>query len=97
MIPRPLHDEGQVVPVVLGAPQSAARGEDLAEILGQPLVDPEQARPHRLLEVGGRDVGGAAVLPVPGMDELMGQKRGVGLALLLVEERALGTRSSLAS
>ena len=56
--------------------QPGTSHQDLAEVFGQPLVDPEQPRLHRGLEIGGAHAGGAAELAAPGMDVFMRQQVG---------------------
>ena len=70
--------------------ETAARGQDITQIVGQALVHPEEIALHRRLIVGRRQVGGAPVLAVPRVDELMRQEMGVDAARVLVDQRALG-------
>ena len=68
--------EGEIVAILLGGEQAAARGEHEAEIVGEAFVDPEQIVLHGLLVVGRGEVGGAAEFSVPGVDVFVGQKSG---------------------
>src|SRR5258707_9692844 len=51
--------------VVRLAPDAAPLGQHVAEILRQPLVDPEEIADHRLLKVRRGETGGRAELSVP--------------------------------
>jgi hypothetical protein len=58
----------------VGAPDAGARGEDVAEVVGEALVDPEEIALHGLLVVGRGEAGGAAIFAVPGVGELVGEE-----------------------
>ena len=81
--------EGEVVAVLIGGKQAAARGEHEAEIVGQAFVDPEQIVLHGLLVVGRGEVGGAAEFSVPGVDILVRQQAGRKFAGSIVDQGAL--------
>ena len=75
---------GQRFAIVLGRPEAAARRQHLAQIVGEPFVDPQQVALHRRVVAAvasaGDQAGGAPVLAVPGMDELVRQQVAAGLA-----------------
>ena len=48
-----------------GAPDAGAGGEDVAEVVGEAFVDPEEITLHGLLVVGRGEAGGAAIFAVP--------------------------------
>src|SRR5579859_28836 len=56
---------GQVVTILPGGKQAAARGEHEPEIVGEALVDPEQVILHGGLVFGCREVVGAPEFSVP--------------------------------
>ena len=68
-------DGGEPLLILLGGPDAAARGEHVAEVLGQAFIDPEQIALHRLLVVAGGEARGTAVLAVPAMGELVRQQQ----------------------
>ncbi len=67
-------DGGEAVAEDLGAPDAGAGGEDVAEVVGEALIDPEEVALHGLLVVGRGEAGGAAILAVPGVGELVGEE-----------------------
>ncbi|KAJ3055094.1 hypothetical protein HK102_011425, partial [Quaeritorhiza haematococci] len=79
--------------VVLGRDQPRADHEDLAQVLGQPLVDPEEPRGHRLVVALRRHAGGEAVLAAPGVDVLVREQvRDPSHAAGVVDQVALRAR-----
>ena len=59
-----------VVVLVLG-PQAAARGQQRAQVVRQPLVAPQQVCLHRLLIIRSSQVSRTAELPIPRVHKLM--------------------------
>ena len=62
---------GKILVVLLRGPQSAARGQEIAQEISKTLVDPQQIVPHRGLEIGGAQVRRTAKLAVPRVDEFV--------------------------
>jgi len=83
-------DAGEKFAILLGGPEAAARGEHGAEVVGEAFIAPEEIGLHRLFEVGSGEVGGAAELAVPGVDELMREQAADGEGAAGREEDALG-------
>ena len=67
-------DSGEAVAVDLRAPDAGAGGEDVAEVVGEAFIDPEEIALHGLLIVGRGEAGGATILAVPGVGELVGKE-----------------------
>src|SRR2546423_4465598 len=80
----------EVVPVLFRRPESAARRQNVAVILGQPLVNPEQLVLHRLLVVACGKPRGPSVLAVPGVEVFVREDAPGEARRRLVNERALG-------
>src|SRR5258708_39900991 len=55
----------------------------------EPFIDPQQIALHRLLVVGRDQPGGASILAVPGMDELMRKKIGLKIMRIWIAEYIL--------
>src|SRR5215467_6610799 len=68
--------EREVVAILVGGKQAAARCEHPAEIIGQSFIDPEQISLHGLLIVGRGEVSGTTELSIPGMDIFVRQQSG---------------------
>ena len=68
---QPADGGGEGFAIVLRADQSAADHEQLAQVLGQPLVDPEQRGAVRGVEIRDALAAGPAILAAPGMDIFM--------------------------
>ncbi len=77
---------GEYVAILRLRLEAGARGEDVAEVLGHALVYPEQRALLHLVEVGLIEVEGAAVLAVPGVGELVGEKVGLNELMRVVRE-----------
>ena len=76
--------------VVLRLHEAGPRSKDVAEVLGEPFVDPKQLRALGGVEVGGDHSLRPAPLAAPGVRELVGQKvRVPGLDLLHIRQVAL--------
>ena len=69
---------GEHVAVLLLRLEAGAGGEDVAEVLGHALVDPEERALLHLGEVVLVEIEGAAVFAVPGVSELVGEEVGFG-------------------
>ncbi len=78
--------DGDAVEILRLRFEAGAGGEDVAEVLGQAFVDPEERALLHLLEVGLVEVVGAAVLAVPGVGELVGEEVGCGELVGVVGE-----------
>ena len=66
----------QVLTELLRRAQARPRRQNVAQIIGQPFIHPQQVAMHWLLIVGRGQSRRAAILAVPGMDKLMRQKVG---------------------
>ena len=60
--------------VVIEIPDAAAHREDVAEVLGQAFIHPEEPGILRGVEVASDHAGGPAVLAAPGVDVFVGEK-----------------------
>src|SRR5262249_26250768 len=66
---------GERFPIVFGAPQTAARCKDLAQVIGQAFVHPEQVALHRRVVAAvlstGKQASRTPVLAIPRMRKLV--------------------------
>src|ERR1700751_2710178 len=83
-------DAGECLTVIFRRSQPRAGGEKFADVLRQPLVNPQKVVFHRLLEIGSCQPGGPTILAVPGMRKFVGQERIRALFLVVVDECAFG-------
>ena len=82
-------DGGHLLAVVLRRPQAGAGGQHEPEMLGEPLIDPEQGALHRAQVVRRQQPLGPPVLAVPGVHELVGQEAGERALRRLLDEGLL--------
>ena len=69
-------DEGEVFAVIFRRPEAGAGGHHAAVVFGQAFVDPEQVVLHGLLVVGRKQVSGATMLAVPGVEVFVSEEAG---------------------
>src|SRR5205823_4780525 len=81
---------GQRLAILFRRPELRSRCEHVAEVFGKPFVDPEQITDHWLLVIRRRQAGWAAVLSIPGVDELMRQQAHFHQTQLWINQRAFG-------
>ena len=70
--------EGEKIAVLRLRLEAGAGGEDVAEVLGHALVDPEEGAFLHLVEVSLVEVEGATIFAVPGVGELVGEQVSFG-------------------
>ena len=80
----PRRRQRQTVALLVRCAQPAARREHDSQIVGQPLIHPQQIVLHRLLIVSRRQIRRSTVLPIPRMHILMGQQPCLQLTRIFV-------------
>ena len=65
---------GQVLTKLVGRTQAGARREQVAQIIGQPFINPKQIAMHWLLVVGRNQTRRTLVLAIPRVNKLMRKK-----------------------
>src|SRR5438876_2785653 len=81
---------GQGFAILFRRPELRSRCEHVAEVFCKPFVDPEQITDHWLLVIRRRQAGWAAVLSIPGVDELMRQQAHFHQTQLWINQRTFG-------
>src|SRR5262249_4490535 len=79
----------KILSVFRSRPEAASRGEDYAQILRQPFINPQKLAFHRLLIVLRNQPGRASIFAVPRMHEFMRDKSYGYFSLIVVYQRTL--------
>ena len=78
---------GQFLAILLRCPQPAARGQHIAQVIGQAFIDPQQIVLHRLFVIRSGQVSRPPIFAIPRMHVFMWQQTGMKGSDFRIDQR----------